>query len=408
MTEFFALSSLSRSFFALWALFLCLVNMGSTATAAVKRRWRTAALAFVLFVPVFFMWQIIFDLYLSEKSGTALFVSLAAGRLPWLLWLGVLALLTVASAVLLIYTLRYGKNYITPGAIKLFLDEIPCGICCFVDNGKVLFSNVCMNELCLSLTGEPLLNGHQFRDAAGDEITSSGGRIWRFAYRKIVSEGETLHEIIASDITAEYAKTEALEKDRAELSRLKAELAEYTLGIDDTVRRQEILQAKINIHDEMNRLMLSTVAADCGDTAELDRIFSLWKQNALLLCIEAGDSCAAGADVEKLAAALKIRLVWEGSLPDGMSDGEKKLFTSAAKEAVVNAVKHAQAKELIISFEETDDGYVCRFTNDAERRGEVRITGGLANLSYLAGRSGASLSAESGDKFVLTLRFPKK
>ena len=88
------------------------------------------------------------------------------------------------------------------------------------------------------------------------------GRRWRFVRRELLLDGERLHELTASDVTAEYAKTEALQRDKEALSRLKAELNEYNLGIDDTVRKQEILRAKVNIHDEMNRLMLSTVAAE--------------------------------------------------------------------------------------------------------------------------------------------------
>jgi anti-sigma regulatory factor (Ser/Thr protein kinase) len=216
--------------------------------------------------------------------------------------------------------------------------------------------------------------------------------------------------MIASDITAEYAETQKLSEDKAELSRLNLELKEYTQSIDDTVRRREILQAKVNIHDEMNRLMLSTVAAKCDDAAELDRIFTLWKQNALLLCMEADEIAVpkAAVRIEKLAEVLKIRLVRKNELPAELSEKQRTLFFAAAQEAIANAAKHARAKVMEISFESTDKYIACTFTNDGQiPTGEVRFTGGLGNLSLLAGKQNAQVFAEAGDTFSLTLKFMK-
>ncbi|MBQ7474405.1 MAG: hypothetical protein IJS78_00635 [Clostridia bacterium] len=410
MSPFAALSPLVRSGFALSLLLMCLCNIGSSVLAAVRKRYRFAALAAALFLPAYFMWQTVFDLSLSHKTGNAVKVSLSLGSLPWVVWLAVLAVLALLSAALLARNIRYDRTFITPGTIKRYLDGIPCGICCFRENGRVLFSNVYMNRLCAALTGEELLDGNRLRGAADGGIVSALGRVWRFSCRELSFDGAPLYEMIASDITDEYAKTEALRKDRAELSELNRELKEYYIRIDDTVRRREILDAKANIHDEMNRLMLSTVAADGGDTAGLDRIFPLWEKNALLLCREAEETAKGQAKerIEKLAGSLKVRLVWRGAPPDGLTEGERSLFYSAAQEAIVNAVKHAGADELEISFEKTGSGIVCRFENGGTvPRGEARFTGGLHNLSLAAKRRGATLTAETGERFTLSLFFPK-
>ena len=97
---------------------------------------------------------------------------------------------------------------------------------------------------------------------------------------------ERLHEIIAINVTNEYNKTQDLEKEKLELSQIKRELEDYNLTINDVVKHQEILQAKINIHDEMNRLMLLSVATESDSADELNNIFSLWQENALLLSKE--------------------------------------------------------------------------------------------------------------------------
>ena len=410
MIPFAALSAFPRALFALWALLLCLTNVGSAILAAVKRRFRLTVLALLLFAPAYMLWQILFDLSLAGRVEAVAGISLTLGGLAWLYWLAVFAVLELAAAWLLGYNIRYDRNFITPGTIKQYLDKIPCGVCCWRDNGRVLLSNVCMNRLCLSLTGSPLLNGNHFRDAVADGILNVDGRVWRFSCRDISFDGERLCEMIASDITTEYAKTQALTQDKAELSSLNRKLRDYYHSIDDAVRRQEILQAKVNIHDEMNRLMLSTAAAQSEDTAALDGIFSLWEQNALLLCMEAeknADTKAVGG-LEKLAEALKIRLIWQETLPASLSEKQRGLLFSAAQEAIANAAKHAGAKTVTVSFSETETALCCHFTNDGKVPAEdVAFAGGLANLSLLAEKQGAAVSVRTGALFTLTLTFPK-
>lgn len=410
MTAFADLSALLRGLFALWALLLCLAVLAGAVLAVVQKRFFQTALALPLLAPIYLLWQVIFDLSLFGMTPEAAGISRTLGALPWPLWLLALLFLSLPALGLLFRSLRYDRTNLTPGTVKLFLDRLPSGVLCWKENGRVLLANDCMNRLCMELTGEALLSGNQFRDAVAEGIRTVDGRVWRFSCRELHLNGETLHEMIASDITSEYAKTQALEQDKAELSALNLELQEYYRSIDDTVRRQEILQAKVNIHDEMNRLMLSTTAADVTDVQALDRIFSLWEQNALLLCMEAENAgeVREADGLEQLAAALGLRLLWKGELPEALTQPQRSLFYSCAREAMANAVKHAQAKTMEVSFAETETVLCCRFTNDGKLpSGSVRSTGGLANLSTLAKRQEASVDVRVTDTFTLTLSFPK-
>ena len=223
MISFSLLSPFLRAIFALWALLLCLTNIFSVVLSLGKKRYLFSAIALVLIVPVFFLWQVIFDLSLSGKADVAALTQILCA-VKWAWWLVTFCVLTVATVLLLVYNIRYEKNYITPNSIKLYLDKIPCGVCCWRDNGRVLFSNICMNDLCLALTHGPLLNGNHFSEVVADEIITVEGKTWRFSLRDITIGSERLHEMIASDVTSEYAKTQALEEDKAELSRLNEEL----------------------------------------------------------------------------------------------------------------------------------------------------------------------------------------
>ena len=410
MMAFNLISSLPRAFFALWGLLLCLVNISCGLLAMVNKRWHFTIFSILLFAPSYFMWQVAFDLSLLSKTGDITSVTQAVCGIDWIWWLVIFVGLTAGSVILLVYNIRYDNSHITPSAIKLYLDKIPCGVCCYTDNGRVLFSNICMNNLCLAITKAPLQNGNVFKEAVQEGIIIAEDKVWRFTCRDIGSRAETLHEIVASDITTEYAETQALEKDKTELSKLNMELRDYYLSIDETVRRQEILQAKVNIHDEMNKLMLSTMAVENDNPSELDNIFSLWEQNALLLCMEAEKTSETkeGTSLDNLAKALKINLIWEGSVPEELSKEQRELFYSAAQEAIVNAVKHAEAKTMKISFIKEKDSIWCNFTNDGKiENKEISFSGGLGNLARLSEQQNAELSVNVEKEFVLSLCFKK-
>ncbi len=409
MTALALLPELMRSFFSLWALLLCVVGIFAAALSVRQKQFGFAALSLFPLCCAYLLWQVLFDLHLTGPSECAA-LSRLLGSLPWLCWPAALAALTAAATPLLVHIMRNGKRSITPAAVKLCLDQMPCGVCCWHDNGRVLFSNLCMNRLCVALTCSPLLNGNSFYDRTSGGILTVDGRVWRFACRDMTFDGERLHEMIASDITTEYAKTKALEQDKAELSRLKRRLQEYSLIMEDAVRRQEILQAKVNIHDEMNRLMLSTMAAEKDDTQALNRIFSLWEQNALLLCMQADDAQdqKAVTHVHELADALGIGLIWSGDVPPALTEKQRALFFTAAQEAVINAAKHAEAKTLEITFTDDETTLCCAFINGGNvTAGDVNFVGGLANLALLAGEQGAFIRAKADKAFTLSLHFPK-
>ena len=409
MSPLSSLSGLTQSFFLLWTFVLCLVGIFTFIHAATQKQFRSALLSFLPFICSYFLWQVLFDLHLSDTAANAATVSEKYSELPWVYLLLSLFFLTVFAFLLLFTVIQHGRESVTPNAVKHCLDQMPCGVCCWCDDGRVLFSNNCMNSLCTAITGSPLLNGNHFYDALTDEILTADGKRWRFTRQDLLLDGEHLYEMIASDITAEYAKTQALKADKADLSRLNKELRAYTGNIDDIVRRQEILQAKVNIHDEMNRLMLSTMAAE-SDAETLDKIFSLWEQNALLLCMEAGNTADAKSvsRLEKLAQALNIRLIWTNDLLSALSENQRSLFFSAAQEAIANAAKHAKAKTITVSFNESADTLSCTFSNDGKiPPGKVGFSGGLYNLSLLAEKQDVRLTVTSDENFRLTLFFPK-
>lgn len=410
MTTFYDIPSLCCSAFSLWALFLCCASIVGIVFSFGLRRYRYALLLFVPLALSYFLWQVIFDIYSFGLSAQAAQISRVPGNIEWLYWALTLTALTLLTVIPICLILRYSGTHVTPLSIKYSADKMNCGICYWLDNGHVIFSNDTMNRLCRSLTGHSLMNGNHFRDALSGEILTACDGVWSFSCRDLKFEGDVLHEMVAYDVTEIYKKTESLKRDNAELQRLKEELSAYSFKTDDTVRRQEILQAQVNIHDEMNRLMLSTMAADGTNAEELNRIFAQWEKNTLLLCLKADDNKDENdiQQLDRLAQALNIRLVWNDRLPDAFTKRQKELFITAAKEAIANAVKHGHADKLEISFAQTPTHIICNFANGGNMPKSVRFSGGLSNLVQLASEYNIDVFATIEDAFVLSMRFPKQ
>ena len=408
MTAFYDISDLARSLFALWTFILCVAGIEGIILSFASNRRRFAVYFFVSLVISYLLWQATFDISCFGKTGAS-GISMILGGLAWLAWFFCILIMTVALFWHLYLNRKYTGTYITPFAIKLCADEMSCGICYWLDSGRVMFSNKCINRLCVDLTDSPLTDGNVFRDLVSDRIIPVGDRVWNFTCRDMVFEGSNLHEMVAWDISEIHAKTEALRKDNENLAVLNLELKAYSFKIDEVVRREEILQAKVNIHDEMNRLMLTSALADRNDRESLDRVFRQWKQNALLLCMETEKKTDKGSEMrlEQLAGALGLTLKWHSRVPVALQEKQRELVFAAAQEAVTNAVKHAEAETMDIYFEENVEGIRAIFENDGSLPSEeVRFTGGLANLEIMARDMGAVVAVKTKEKFRLEIYFP--
>lgn len=404
----------ARAMFSVWTLMIFLLSIFDAAYAVYQKRYHALAVPAGLAGVAELLRQVILDhslLYIDSGHRAGKMTLALTGLSCWL-WMLFLAGMTAAAVFLLLGSIRYGRNRITLGTVKQCADQLPTGICYWRSSGQVILSNHCMNRLCIALTGEPLLNGNAFRGSLpasdlADEMVTLEGKTWRFFCRELLFDGEIIQEMIASDVTEEYRKTEDLKRDTEQIRHLREELQTYRRDMEETIHKQEILQAKINIHDEMNRLMLGTVSVDAADREKLDPMLSMWKKNALLLFMEAENEKRSLENLEAFAGQMNLQLVWKSDFSRYPEREIREIFFLAAREAMVNAVKHAGARTITLSREETKEGLRCIIENDgAMPEKGVHFTGGLRNLSELAQKQGVTLSAEVGDTFRLILIVP--
>ena len=163
----------------------------------------------------------------------------------------------------------------------------------------------------------------------------------------IQAEGRPVIQLTAVDTTQQFALAGELEKKNEELSKVHQKLERYGKEMADFVRSREILEMKMQIHNEIGQALLATRAwlqsqEDGGES----RLFKQWEAIIALMRAEA-EPKQGKTDWEIFcrcaqAAGVEIRL--DGKLPGAGRACD--LLIAAAAEALTNAVRHAKADSL--------------------------------------------------------------
>ena len=316
---------------------------------------------------------------------------------------------------------RYRKNSVSSLSIKESFDHLPTGLCFSKANGTVLLVNHKMNELGYILTGKEIQNANTFwktlirgdvlpdvqriTDSSQPEYRLSDGTVYTFKRERV----ENVFQITATDTTSLHKLTNRLMAGNEELEEMNARLRHYGETVDETTRARERLETKIRIHSELGQSLLATRHTLSLPDADFQPIISTWNRNIAVLRTEAEPSQSTGLlnTLIEIAESAGVTVEISGEFPTNDMTGS--ILTSAATEALTNAVIHADAKTLFAEFYETDDSYCARYTNDGKQpTTEIHEGGGLGSLRSKIERLGGNMEIQSVPQFIMTVQMPKE
>lgn len=333
-------------------------------------------------------------------------------RINIIVWIVFIAVITAISITLASHFKHWKEEHITPMSVKDSIDMLHAGLCYWEEGGRIVLSNKQMDEICLVLTGAPLLNGETFYEKIGSEcLELPDGTTKFFVHKPVDFDDKQIHELVAVDVTELYKKNELLEQKTLSLQKMNENLRSYNQKIEETVRKQEILDTKIFIHDEMNRLMLLTTAMTETTIPEEDfvSVLTLWRNNAVLLGNEAETNTDGGniLEIEKLAKLLGIQVIWKGVPLGRAPKGLREILVMITREAIANAVKHAEAKTITIDMSVTEKELSMDICNDGQKPvREVKAGGGLSNIRRMIEAQKGSLEVTVREQFMLSVKIP--
>ena len=322
--------------------------------------------------------------------------------------------------------------------IKKAIDSYPGGICFSALDGRVILVNEKMNQLVLELTGHTILN----EKAAWEELTNfanndkaekltqswlpkdtnnengsthqqlffrfSDSLVWRFELRFL--DSNTVQSE-AADIT--------------ELSRLSEELYENTIRLQEMQKRQkalldsivevnlnkEILAAKMHIHDELGHCLLATTKAITEDSLaeNADVLRESWSSTIrdvsnIPMAWTVPDS-SLQSELLQVAELIDCKVTFLGEQPK--SRKALQLLYAAVREALTNAVRHADATELTVKIKQDKQRYHIEISdNGGVSVSSITEGNGLSALRQRLEQEGATLKVLCDNSVSLLVDIP--
>ena len=323
-------------------------------------------------------------------------------------------IMTGAASAEIINCIRIRNKSLTLMTVKECMDELPVGICFYLNGGLTKLTNHKMDSIACKLTGSSIMNGETFCGMVFEGknppiMRFDDGTTYSFVHRQNSLDSIPIHELLAFDITEEYSLTEELTEKQKKAGKINARLKALHSTIQYIIMDRETLQIKMQIHDSIGKILLMTrhYLSDPGST-DIGKIMSLWRRNTALLKDGKQERWQTPCFFSlNHADSLGIRIDLTGELPE--DETLISIVDSAITVHVTNVLRHAEGDTAYISSVKTDDGYEIRFTNNGLAPvSEIKETGGLANLRRRIEDTGGKMTIHSTPVFELILFLPEK
>lgn len=316
-----------------------------------------------------------------------------------------------------------GKN-----SIKESMDNLPDGICFSKLDGTPLLVNRQMQEISYEVFGRMLVNDVVCaEDVRNNKIKAptkilqrdplvieSKGKVWLI---KIIFH-EKYRETLAYNITLEWAMYQEIERKTSQIQRINESLKDYQKNVVAYTRQKEILQAKIKIHDKIGQSLIyfrRYLKKNKKTKEDRHMLVKLWLESLLVLdekndfTEEKPDTSKNKLLFEKLISAAKdigVKVHVDGKTPDNERDWI--LLVDIVHEALNNAIRHGEAKNIWIYLSEDEFNKFLKIENDGLPAHEpIKEKGGLKNIRQHIENYGGRMEIKVKPKFQLNLSWPK-
>lgn len=344
-------------------------------------------------------------------------IVLFAGRIPWLVYLGIELLsgaLLFVSMGLFRHHLRF---HLMPISVKAAVDFLPTGIA-FGDNSGIVLSNQCINTLARELTGESLFDIHRFRaaleamceDRDGRLLARTpGGSVWLFDRASVTLDGVEYEQLTASDVTELVHGTDDLAAKNKRLRDVAVRMNAFRFRETDMFISREIMTARAIVHNHMgNILLLGKYYLDHPEsTDESELLNTMRAANRFLVGeVETPDDITDPYDYAmKMAKSIGVTVNLQGTVPENPSARE--LLSQVIEECSANAYKHAESDAINVVIEPLAGRTRITVSNNGQTpKTPIRESGGLRSLRLMAEDIGGTMTTEYEPTFRLILEYP--
>lgn len=345
-------------------------------------------------------------------------------KIPIWIFLAGMSLLIICLCLLVRNEILTCRKNISAWSVKETMDDVPCGVCVSDSWGRIVLSNKKMRELSRMLIGAVLQNYEDLRQVLDGNKSVQGvtrlspensvlylpnGTVWMFQNYMLTEEEVAGYlQTVAFDVTEIYFNSEKIRMKNEKLKLLNQKLKKMYEQIDESIREQETLKMKMQVHDSFGRSLL-TIRRMLEGNKEPDYMknqLEILKQSVYILSgIMQDDTEKQYEESIKHAEKLGVSVEIEGELCD---EYQVALITDKAiRECVTNCIRHAHGRRVYVQSHKTREGWKVCITNDGERPKEgCREGGGLSALREVVKRDGGEMTTKFEPEFLLALKLP--
>ncbi|MDD7488576.1 MAG: hypothetical protein PUK25_02695 [Clostridiales bacterium] len=353
-----------------------------------------------------------------NDSGCLKDAPVAAILLIWLL-------IGIYTAVSNISESRKAREMLTLTSVKETFDTLPAGICFFSESGLPVLCNKQMHRLAYRLLGKDLQMQQELKSALvtpakGVEVLKikekncyrmPDGTVWAFSETVVKSEaGIKYTQFTATEFTKLYNLQEELAERNAELEEMITQVQRISENIAEITRQQEILTAKMRVHNKMGNCLLSArqYMVQNFPHDKKAQFLELWQSSLCALKdeITAQDEPDVCDEVLRIAKSIGVDVQIHGTMPEDTHAAY--LLLVALRECVTNALNHAGANLLYLTITNSSGQISAVYTNNGKQpKQEIIEGGGLASLRERIERAGGIMTVQSLPFYSLTLTLPE-
>lgn len=320
---------------------------------------------------------------------------------------------------------RTRQHQLSYDCVKECMDALPEGILFTYENGTPILVNETMQRLNEAFTGNGIINGNQFWDIVSQHpdrkedkrpdkenifVVEAMDRIWDIQQQRIYVAQQPITEIIATDVTGLYNLHLELNRRNAVLADINKRLQHFNQNVTAVTREQEILAAKIRVHNNLGRTLLAfrTYLATPPLQRNRQELLEIWQETFHILEKDVENHHTIDMkDIYETAHLLGVKILLNGELPDCTEI--LSLIITATKECLTNTVKHAKGTVLYLDIQTVTQHGIPYYQIQLQNNGTPPLTnditehGGLRNLRRLIEAEGGTMLVKGKPCFQLTI-----
>lgn len=322
--------------------------------------------------------------------------------------------------------------------IKKAIDSYPGGICFSALDGRVILVNEKMNQLILELIGHTILNAkvaweelaNFANNGKAEKLTQSwlpkdtnnenestnqqlffrfsDNSVWRFELRFLDSN---IVQVEAAEITELYRLSEELYENTIRLQEIQKRQKALLDSIVEINLNKEILAAKMHIHDELGHCLLATTKAITEDrlAENADVLRENWNSAihdfSNISTVWTVPDSSLQSELMQVAELIGCKVTFLGEQPTQRK--ALQLLYAAIREALTNAVRHANATGLMVKIEQDEKSYHIEISdNGGVSVSSITEGNGLSALRQRLEQEGATLKVLCDNSVSLLVDIP--